>query len=70
MESPARGDGPAGAFAVRSSARPNPVVVRALAMDAQAGILQVNALDAFDSTALLDRKPLLPGVDIPPAPGS
>ncbi|NJS39181.1 MAG: tRNA (N6-threonylcarbamoyladenosine(37)-N6)-methyltransferase TrmO [Rhodobacteraceae bacterium] len=73
VQSPAHRDGPAGVFALRSPARPNPValaVVRLLAMDAQAGTLQLDALDAFDGTALLDIKPWLPGVDIPPAPGS
>lgn len=69
VQSPAHRAGPAGVFALRSPARPNPValaVVRLLRIDAGAGLLQVDALDAFDGTALLDVKPWLPGVDIPP----
>jgi tRNA-Thr(GGU) m(6)t(6)A37 methyltransferase TsaA len=70
VQSPAHRDGPTGVFALRSPARPNPVavaVVRLLAVDAGAGVLQVDALDAFDGTPLLDVKPWLPSVDVPPA---
>lgn len=59
-----------GVFALRSPARPNPValaVVRVLALDPGAGWVQVDALDAFDNTPLLDIKPWLPGVDLPQA---
>jgi tRNA-Thr(GGU) m(6)t(6)A37 methyltransferase TsaA len=69
LQSPAHRDGPTGVFAIRSPARPNPValaVVRLLAIDQAAGTLQVDALDAFDGTALIDIKPWLPTVDIPP----
>jgi tRNA (Thr-GGU) A37 N-methylase len=69
VQTPAHRDGATGVFALRSPARPNPValaVVRLLALDPGAGILRVDALDAFDGTALLDIKPWLPGVDIPP----
>ena len=71
VQSPAHRDGPAGVFALRSPARPNPValaVVRLLAIDADAGLLTLDACDAFDGTALLDIKPWLSGVDIPPDP--
>lgn len=60
---------PCGTFALRSPARPNPValaVVRLLSVDAAAGVLDLDAIDAFDSTPLIDIKPWLPGVDIPP----
>lgn len=59
----------AGVFALRSPARPNPValaVVRILALDPAAGIVEIDAIDAFDGTPLLDIKPWLPSVDIPP----
>lgn len=68
--SPPHRDEPTGIFALRSPSRPNPVavgVVRILAMDAAAGVLDVDALDAFDGTPLLDIKPWLPSVDVPPA---
>jgi tRNA-Thr(GGU) m(6)t(6)A37 methyltransferase TsaA len=70
VQSPAHRDGPTGVFALRSPARPNPVamsVVRILAIDAAAGVLRVDALDAFDGTPLLDIKPWLTSVDVPPA---
>jgi tRNA-Thr(GGU) m(6)t(6)A37 methyltransferase TsaA len=71
VQSPAHRDGPCGVFALRSPARPNPValaVVRLLAIDTGAGSLHFDALDAFDGTALLDIKPWLSSVDIPPDP--
>jgi tRNA (Thr-GGU) A37 N-methylase len=56
-------------FSLRSPARPNPIamaVVQLLEIDIDAGLLGVDALDAFDGTALLDVKPWLPVADIPP----
>jgi tRNA-Thr(GGU) m(6)t(6)A37 methyltransferase TsaA len=69
VQTPAHRDTATGVFALRSPARPNPValaVVRLLAIDAAAGILTVDALDAFDGTALLDIKPWLASVDVAP----
>lgn len=69
VQSPAHRDGPTGVFALRSPARPNPIAVavaRCLAIDPDAGVLTLDALDAFDGTPLLDLKPWLPSVDIPP----
>ena len=66
---PPHRDGPTGVFALRAPSRPNPVavgVVRLLAVDQAAGILDLDALDAFDGTPLLDIKPWLPSVDVPP----
>jgi len=60
---------PAGTFALRSPARPNPIsmaVVRLLDLDGPAGRLRIDAIDCVDGTPLLDIKPWLPGVDIPP----
>jgi tRNA-Thr(GGU) m(6)t(6)A37 methyltransferase TsaA len=70
VQSPAHRDCPTGVFALRSPARPNPIavaVVRILAIDSAAGHLTVDALDAFDGTPLLDLKPWLTSVDVPPA---
>ncbi|MGL4236472.1 SAM-dependent methyltransferase [Tabrizicola sp.] len=72
VQSPAHRDGPTGVFALRSPARPNPIavgVVRILAIDPVTGVLTVDALDAFDGTPLLDIKPWLTSVDVPPAQG-
>jgi tRNA-Thr(GGU) m(6)t(6)A37 methyltransferase TsaA len=66
---PGHRDAPVGVFALRSPARPNPIalaVVRLLAVDAACGALTLDALDAFDGTPLLDIKPWLPAVDVPP----
>jgi tRNA-Thr(GGU) m(6)t(6)A37 methyltransferase TsaA len=60
---------PTGVFALRAPSRPNPValgVVRILSLDPEAGVLVVDALDAFDGTPLLDIKPWLRSVDVPP----
>ena len=67
---PPHRDGPTGVFALRAPSRPNPValgVVRILALDAAAGAVEVDALDAFDGTPLLDIKPWLASVDVPPS---
>lgn len=69
---PSHRDRPTGVFALRAPSRPNPIavaVVRLLALDPEEGVLTVDALDAFDGTPLLDIKPWLPSVDIPPAQG-
>jgi tRNA-Thr(GGU) m(6)t(6)A37 methyltransferase TsaA len=70
VQSPAHRDSPTGVFALRSPARPNPValaVVRLIGFDPAAGLLTLDAIDAFDGTPLLDIKPWLPSVDVPPA---
>lgn len=67
---PAHREGPTGVFALRAPSRPNPIavaVVRVLALDPVAGVVTVDALDAYDGTPLLDVKPWLSSVDIPPA---
>lgn len=69
---PAHRDGPTGVFALRAPSRPNPIavgVVRLLEIDRAAGHLAFDALDAFDGTPLLDIKPWLPSVDVPPPQG-
>lgn len=69
---PPHRDGPTGVFALRAPARPNPIamgVVRLLEIDRTAGLLTFDALDAFDGTPLLDIKPWLPSVDVPPPYG-
>lgn len=69
---PSHREGPTGVFALRAPSRPNPVavaVVRLRTVDFATGVLEVDALDAFDGTPLLDIKPWLPSVDVPPAQG-
>ena len=69
VQSPRHRPAPTGTFALRSPARPNPValaVVRLLSVDPTTGLVGIDATDAFDGTPLLDIKPFLPAVDIPP----
>jgi tRNA-Thr(GGU) m(6)t(6)A37 methyltransferase TsaA len=68
VQSPAHRSGPVGTFALRSPARPNPIamaVVRVLAIDITTGVLQIDAIDAFEGTPVLDIKPWLASVDVP-----
>lgn len=64
---PRHRDAATGVFALRSPARPNPValaVVRVLAVEA--GVVTVDAMDCWSGTPLIDIKPYLGSVDIPP----
>jgi tRNA (Thr-GGU) A37 N-methylase len=69
VQRPRHLDRTVGIFSVRSPARPNPVamaVVRLLAVDPAACTLTVDAIDCYDGTPVLDVKPWLPSVDVPP----
>ena len=55
-----------GVFANRSEARPNPIAITTtpiLAVDEEAGTVDLAWIDAFDGTPLLDIKPYLPMSD-------
>jgi tRNA-Thr(GGU) m(6)t(6)A37 methyltransferase TsaA len=70
VQRPRHVDGPRGVFALRSPARPNPIAmctVRVTSLDAQSGRIGIDAIDVFDGTPLVDLKPWLETVDIPPA---
>jgi tRNA-Thr(GGU) m(6)t(6)A37 methyltransferase TsaA len=69
VQKPRHAAAPRGTFALRSPVRPNPVglhVVRLLAVDHARGTLEIDAIDVLDGTPLLDVKPWLASVDIPP----
>ncbi|MDK3020221.1 tRNA (N6-threonylcarbamoyladenosine(37)-N6)-methyltransferase TrmO [Pseudodonghicola flavimaris] len=69
VQAPRHGSGPRGTFALRSPARPNPVAmaaVRITDLDPEAGVIGIDAIDAFDGTPVIDIKPWLDGIDIPP----
>jgi tRNA-Thr(GGU) m(6)t(6)A37 methyltransferase TsaA len=56
----------AGVFACRSPRRPNPIgltVCPIVAVDEEAGIVEVTAIDAFDGTIILDLKAYFPVSD-------
>jgi tRNA-Thr(GGU) m(6)t(6)A37 methyltransferase TsaA len=66
---PRHREAPLGTFSLRAPVRPNPIglhIVRILNVDAEAGLIAVDALDCLDGTPVLDIKPWLPGVDVPP----
>ena len=68
VQTPRHTDGPRGVFALRSPVRPNALAmatVRITAMDA-AGFA-IDAIDCFDGTPLVDVKPWIETVDMPPA---
>jgi tRNA-Thr(GGU) m(6)t(6)A37 methyltransferase TsaA len=69
VQAPRHSGRPAGVFALRSPVRPNPIalaVVKCLALDREAGIVSIDAIDALDRTPVLDIKPWLATVDAPP----
>lgn len=69
VQAPRHREGPVGAFALRSPVRPNPVslaIVRLLRLDAPAGILTIDAIDALDRTPVLDIKPWFGATELPP----
>lgn len=60
-----------GTFALRSPVRPNPIAmaaVRITALDSRTGVIGIDATDAFDGTPVVDIKPWMAGIDVPPDP--
>jgi tRNA-Thr(GGU) m(6)t(6)A37 methyltransferase TsaA len=69
VQAPHHADGPRGTFALRSPRRPNPVALSTVAitaLDPEAGVIGIDAIDAFDGTPVIDIKPWLETVDLPP----
>ena len=69
LQAPRHREAPAGVFALRSPVRPNPIglaMVTILEMDREAGRVVVDALDCADGTPILDIKPWIASVDLPP----
>jgi tRNA-Thr(GGU) m(6)t(6)A37 methyltransferase TsaA len=70
VQAPRHSPNPKGAFSLRSPVRPNPVgldIVRIMSIDVGEGSILVDALDCLDGTPVLDIKPWIEGVDVPPA---
>ncbi|ARE39462.1 hypothetical protein RGUI_1321 [Rhodovulum sp. P5] len=73
IQAPRHVDAPRGTFALRPPNRPNTIsqsAVRITAIDHDAGRIDIDAIDCFDGTPLLDIKPWLASIDIPPEPGA
>jgi tRNA-Thr(GGU) m(6)t(6)A37 methyltransferase TsaA len=69
LQTPAHSSRPTGTFALRSPARANPIglsIVRVIAVDHAAGRIEIDALDWFDATPLLDVKPYFVSIDSHP----
>jgi tRNA-Thr(GGU) m(6)t(6)A37 methyltransferase TsaA len=69
VQNPHHADGPRGVFALRSPVRPNPIALGTVvitSLDREAGVIGIDATDAFDGTPVLDIKPWLDSVDTPP----
>jgi len=70
VQAPAHVDDPRGTFALRSPNRPNPVAASTVivtGVDIDTATLEIDAIDCFDNTPLLDIKPWFETVDMPPA---
>ncbi len=60
--------GARGVFSLRSPVRPNPVAlatVKVLALDEEAGMIEIDAMDCMDGTPLIDIKPWMESIDAP-----
>jgi len=71
LQAPRHVDAPRGTFALRSPNRPNPIAascVTLLRIDPAAATLEIDAIDCFDGTPLVDIKPWIQMIDMPPGP--
>ncbi|QJT09753.1 tRNA (N6-threonylcarbamoyladenosine(37)-N6)-methyltransferase TrmO [Oceanidesulfovibrio marinus] len=67
-EAAPRGTEPRGVFATRSPARPNPIGMSVLRLNAiRDGVVLLENVDVLDGTPVLDIKPYIPDFDVWPA---
>lgn len=70
LQAPGHTGGPRGTFALRSPNRPNNLALSTVVitdLDPQAGVIEIDAIDVFDGTPLVDLKPWIETIDTPPA---
>ena len=66
VQKPRHAAEPKGVFSLRSPARPNPVglhVAKLVALDIEAGRIEIDAIDVLDGTPVIDIKPYYASVD-------
>jgi tRNA-Thr(GGU) m(6)t(6)A37 methyltransferase TsaA len=66
VQTPRHKSQPTGTFALRSPVRPNPIalaIVKILAVDQLAGIIEIDAIDCLNGTPLVDIKPWIASID-------
>jgi tRNA-Thr(GGU) m(6)t(6)A37 methyltransferase TsaA len=66
VQKPRHASEPKGVFSLRSPARPNPVglhVAKLVALDIEAGRIEIDAIDVLDATPVIDIKPYYASTD-------
>ncbi len=66
VQKPRHAAEPKGVFSLRSPARPNPIglhVAKLVALDIEAGRVEIDAVDVLDGTPVIDIKPYYASVD-------
>jgi len=69
VQNPHHVAGQRGTFSIRSPNRPNPICMSTVlitSIDHKSGVIGIDATDAFDGTPVVDIKPWMPRVDVPP----
>ena len=67
VQRPGHVDGPRGTFALRSPMRPNLIAMSTVRITAiEDSTVHIDAIDCFDRTPVVDIRPWIPTVDVPP----
>ena len=66
LQNPRHVDAPRGTFSLRSPVRPNPIgmhIARLVSLDADKGVIGIDAIDLLDGTPIIDVKPYFASID-------
>ena len=66
LQNPRHVDVPRGTFSLRSPVRPNPIgmhIARLVSLDADKGLIGIDAIDLLDGTPIVDVKPYFASID-------